>query len=146
VSVAAIAWMSELLVGSIEEAARTLGMSDLFVGVVVIAIIGNAAEHFSAVMMAARNDMDAALAITLGSSNQIALFVAPVLVFASYAIAPRPLELSFGRAEIGALFLAVLTGTIVSGDGQSNWFKGVQLVTVYAIIALMFYFLPELKH
>src|SRR6185503_12194797 len=74
-SVAAIAWMSELLVDGIEDAARTLGMSDLFVGVVVIAIIGNAAEHFSAVMMAARDDMDAALAITIGSSNQIALFV-----------------------------------------------------------------------
>ena len=90
--------------------------------------------------------LDLSVGIALGSSIQIALFVAPVLVFASYFIAPRPLELSFGRAEVGSLFLGVLTGTIVSGDGQSNWFKGVQLVTVYAIIALMFYFLPELKH
>jgi len=81
--------------------------------------------------------------ITVGSSIQIALFVAPVLVFASYLLAPQPLELSFGRAEVGSLFIGVLIGTIVCGDGQSNWFKGIQLITVYIIIALMFYLLPS---
>jgi Ca2+:H+ antiporter len=86
--------------------------------------------------------MDLSVGIALGSSIQIALFVAPVLVLASYFIAPQPLELSFNRAEIGSLFLGVLIEAMVSGDGQSNWYKGVQLVTVYAIIALMFYFIP----
>jgi Ca2+:H+ antiporter len=86
--------------------------------------------------------MDLSVGIALGSSIQIALFVAPVLVLASYFIAPQPLELSFNRAEIGSLSLGVLIGAMVSGDGQSNWYKGVQLVTVYAIIALMFYFIP----
>ena len=86
--------------------------------------------------------MDLSVGIALGSSIQIALFVAPVLVLASYFIAPQPLELSFNRAEIGSLFLGVLIGAMVSGDGQSNWYKGVQLVTVYAIIALIFYFIP----
>jgi Ca2+:H+ antiporter len=86
--------------------------------------------------------MDLSVGIALGSSIQIALFVAPVLVFASYVIAPHPLELAFGRAEVGSLFLGVLIGTVVCGDGESNWFKGIQLVTVYVIIALMFYFLP----
>jgi Ca2+:H+ antiporter len=139
------AWMSEVLVGAAEGTGKALGMSQTFIGVVFLAIVGGAAESGSAIAVARKNRMDLSLGIALGSSIQIALFVAPVLVFASYAIAPRPLELSFGRAEIGSLFIGVLTGTIVSGDGQSNWFKGVQLVTVYAIIALMFYFLPELR-
>ena len=85
----------------------------------------------------------AAMGIALGSCIQIALFVAPMLVLLSYAVAPAPLELSFGRAEIGSLFLAVLIGAIVSGDGRANWYKGVQLITVYTIIAFLFYFLPE---
>jgi Ca2+:H+ antiporter len=93
--------------------------------------------------MARKNKLDLTVGIALGSSIQIALFVAPVLVLASYFIAPEPLQLAFGRAEIGSLFLGVLMGTIVCGDGQSNWYKGVQLITVYAIIAMMFYFIPE---
>jgi Ca2+:H+ antiporter len=88
--------------------------------------------------------MDLAVGIGLGSCIQIALFVAPLLVLTSYFIAPQPLDLSFGRAEIGALFMAVLIGAMVSGDGESNWYKGVQLITVYAIIALMFYMMPNL--
>ena len=83
------------------------------------------------------------MGIALGSCIQIALFVAPALVLLSYAVAPHPLELSFGRAEMGSLFLAVLIGAIVSGDGRANWYKGVQLITVYIIIAFLFYVLPE---
>ena len=137
-------WMSEILVGAADGTGKALGMSQVFIGIVFLAIVGGAAESGSAVVMARKNKMDLALGIVLGSCIQIALFIAPVLVFASYLIAPQPLELSFGRAEVGALFLGVLIGAIVCGDGQSNWFKGVQLVTVYAVIALMFYFLPEL--
>ena len=86
------------------------------------------------------------MGISLGSASQIALFVAPVLVLASYFIAPAPLELSFGRAEVGSLFIAVLLGTVVCGDGHANWYKGVQLITLYAIFALMFYFMPVIQH
>ena len=136
------AWMSEILVGAAEGTGQALGMSQVFIGIVFLAIVGGAAESSSAIAMARRNKMDLTVGIALGSCIQIALFVAPVLVLASYFVAPRPLELAFGRAEIGALFMAVLIGTLVAGDGRSNWFKGVQLIAVYLIIALMFYFLP----
>jgi Ca2+:H+ antiporter len=139
---AGVAWMSELLVGALSGAARALGMSDLFVGVVVIAIIGNAAEHFSAVLMAARNKMDAAIAITIGSSTQIALFVAPVLVFASYAIAPAPMDLLFTEFEVVAVGLSVLAIALIAHDGETHWMEGVQLLAIYIILALGFYFLP----
>jgi Ca2+:H+ antiporter len=138
------AWMSEVLVGAAEGTGTALGMSQTFIGIVFVAIVGGAAESGSAVAMATKNRMDMSIGIALGSSIQIALFVAPVLVFASYFIAPAPLELSFGRAEIGSLFLGVLIGTIVCGDGRTNWFKGVQLITFYAIIAMMFYFMPDI--
>jgi Ca2+:H+ antiporter len=140
------AWMSEILVGAAKGTGEALGMSQVFIGIVFLAIVGGAAESGSAIAMGRKNKMDLAVGISLGSSIQIALFVAPILVLASYFIAPQPLELSFGRAEVGSLFLGVLIGTVVCGDGQSNWFKGVQLVTVYAIMAIMFYFLPELTH
>jgi Ca2+:H+ antiporter len=120
-------------------------MSQVFIGIVFVAIVGGAAESGSAIAMARKNKMDLSVGIGLGSCIQIALFVAPLLVFASYFIAPQSLDLSFGRAEIGALFMAVIVGSMVSGDGESNWFKGVQLITVYAIIALMFYLMPDLK-
>jgi Ca2+:H+ antiporter len=136
------AWMSEILVGAAEGTGKSLGMSEVFIGIVFLAIVGGAAESSSAIAMARRNRMDLAVGIALGSCIQIALFVAPVLVIASYVIAPRPLELSFSRAEILSLFMAVLIGTLVAGDGRANWFKGVQLVAVYLIIALMFYFIP----
>jgi Ca2+:H+ antiporter len=138
------AWMSEILVGAAEGTGKTLGMSQVFIGIVFVAIVGGAAESGSAIVMARKNKMDLSIGIALGSCIQIALFVAPVLVLASYFIAPHPLELSFGRAEIGALFMAVLIGALVCGDGQSNWYKGVQLITVYAMIALMFLLMPEL--
>ncbi len=137
------AWMSEILVGAAEGTGRALGMSQTFIGIVFLAIVGGAAESGSAVAMARKDKMDLTVGIALGSCIQIALFVAPLLVLASYAVAPAPLALAFGRAEIGSMFLGVLIGVMVSGDGRSNWYKGVQLITVYAIIALMFYFLPE---
>jgi len=138
------AWMSEILVGAAEDTGKELGMSQVFIGIVFLAIVGGAAESGSAIAMARKNKMDLAVGIALGSCIQIALFVAPALVLASYLIAPQPLDLSFNRAEIGSLFIAVLIGGMVCGDGQSNWYKGIQLVTVYAIIALMFYFIPVL--
>ena len=138
------AWMSEILVGAAEGTGTALGMTQVFIGIVFVAIVGGAAESLSAIVMARKNRMDMTIGIALGSSIQIALFVAPVLVLASYFIAPQPLELAFGRAEVGALFMAVLIGAVVVGDGRSNWYKGVQLVTVYLIIALMFYFMPEI--
>ena len=140
------AWMSEILVGAAEGTGKSLGMSQTFIGIVFLAIVGGAAESGSAIAMARKNKMDLSVGIALGSSIQIALFVAPVLVLLSYFIAPQPLELSFNRAETGSLFMGVLIGTLVCGDGQSNWYKGVQLVTVYTIIALMFYFIPATGH
>jgi Ca2+:H+ antiporter len=140
------AWMSEILVGAAEGTGKSLGMTQTFIGIVFLAIVGGAAESGSAIAMARKNKMDLSLGIALGSSIQIALFVAPVLVLLSYFIAPQPLELSFNRAETGSLFMGVLIGALVCGDGQSNWYKGVQLVTVYTIIALMFYFIPATGH
>ena len=136
------AWMSEVLVGAAERAGEALGLSPVFIGIVFLAVVGGAAESSSAVAMAWRNKMDLAVGIALGSCILIALFVAPVLVLASYFIAPQPLELSFSRAEVGALFMAAIIGMFVAGDGRSNWFKGVQLIAVYLVIALMFYFIP----
>jgi Ca2+:H+ antiporter len=136
------AWMSEILVGAAEGTGKALGMSEVFIGIVLLAIVGGAAESGSAIAMARKNKLDLTVGIAMGSSIQIALFVAPVLVLASGFIAPQPLELAFSRAEIGTLFLGVLIGAIVAGDGRSNWYKGVQLIVVYAMIALLFYFLP----
>jgi Ca2+:H+ antiporter len=136
------AWMSELLVGAAEGTGEALGMSQVFIGIVFLAVIGGAAESGSAIAMARKNKLDLTVGIAMGSSIQIALFVAPMLVFASSVIAPQPLELAFSRAEIGALFLAVLVGATVASDGRSNWYKGVQLILMYAMIAILFYFLP----
>jgi Ca2+:H+ antiporter len=137
------AFMSEILVGAAQGTGEALGMSEVFIGVVFLAIVGGAAGPPAAIVMARRNKMDLSLGIALGAAIQIALFVAPVLVLGSLFIAPQPLELSFTRAEVGALFMAALIGVVVAGDGRSNWYKGVQLVAVYLIIALMFYFIPS---
>jgi len=117
-------------------------MSELFIGVVIVAIVGNAAEHYSAVVMAARNQMDVAISIAVGSSTQIALFVAPTLVFLSYLIAPAPMDLLFTVFELVAVGIAVLTMTLISHDGETHWMEGVQLLAVYIILVLGFYFLP----
>jgi len=137
------AWMSEILVGAAEGTGKSLGMSQAFIGLVLVAVVGGSAESLSAIAAGWKNNVDLTMGIALGSSIQIALFVAPVLVLLSRAIAPEPLSLAFHRAELGALFLTVLIGTVVSGDGRSNWYKGTQLVVVYIGIALMFYFVPD---
>jgi Ca2+:H+ antiporter len=139
---AAVAVVSELLVSSVSATARDLGLTNLFVGVVIVALAGNAAEHYSALVMAAGDKMDAAIAIAVGSSTQIAMFVAPVLVFASYLIAPQPMDLLFTTFELVAMGLAVLSIAFISHDGETNWMEGVQLLAVYVILALGFFFLP----
>ena len=141
-STAAVAVVSELLVTSVSETARDLGMTNLFVGVVIVALVGNAAEHYSAVVLAAEDKMDAAIGIAVGSSTQIALFVAPALIFLSYVIAPQPMDLLFTTFELVAIGLAVLSIAFIAHDGETNWMEGVQLLAVYIILCLGFYFLP----
>jgi len=139
---AGVAVVSEILVGAVSEAATSLGMTELFVGVVIVALVGNAAEHYSAIVLASRNEMDAAIGIAVGSSTQIALFVAPVLVFLSYAIAPAPMDLLFSTFELVAIGLSVVSIAFIAHDGETHWMEGVQLLAVYAILCLGFYFLP----
>lgn len=145
IATAFVALISEFLVGAVEDARGSLGLTEVFVGVIVVAIIGNAAEHSSAILMALRNKMDLSLSIALGSSLQIALFVAPILLFASYLFG-RPMNLEFTIPEIVAVVASVLIAQQISGDGESNWVEGVQLLSVYAILGILFYFLPETHH
>jgi Ca2+:H+ antiporter len=141
-STGATAVVSEVLVGAVSEAATSLGMTELFVGVVIVALVGNAAEHYSAVVLAARNQMDAAIGIAVGSSTQIALFVAPVLVFLSYVLGPAPMDLLFTTFELVAIGISVISIAFIAHDGETHWMEGVQLLAVYAILSLGFYFLP----
>jgi Ca2+:H+ antiporter len=136
------AWMSEILVGAAEGTGEELGMSQTFIGMIIVAIVGGAAESLSAIAAGAKNKVDLTMGVVYGSCIQIALFVAPVLVLVSRVIAPEPLDLSFSRLELGVLFLVVLIGASVGNDGKGNWFKGVQLLAVYATIALLLYFVP----
>lgn len=142
VAAALIAWMSELLVGAIEPAAHALGLTQVFVGVVVVAVIGNAAEHSTAVLAAVRDSMDLALAIAIGSSIQIALFVAPLLVFVSHFLGRGPMDLRFTPFEVLAVLAAVGVVNLVAQDGESNWLEGALLVAVYLVLAIAFYLLP----
>lgn len=137
-----IAGMSEILVDQIAPVTRALGMTELFVGVIVVALVGNAAENSTAIIMARRNRMDVSMSIATGASTQIALFVAPVLVFLSVAIG-HPMSLVFNGFEIAAIVLSVLIVEMISSDGETNWFEGAQLLAVYAIVAVAFYFVPE---
>jgi Ca2+:H+ antiporter len=139
---ALVAWMSEVLVGAVTETAKDLGMTELFIGVVVVAIVGNAAEHSTAVLMARANRMELALGIAVGSSVQVALLVAPVLVLLSHVMGPAPLDLAFSPAEVLSVGLAVILASQIAGDGETNWLEGVQLLAVYVILAIVFYFLP----
>ena len=132
--------MSEVLVGSITEASHSIGLSEFFIGVIVVAIVGNAAEHWVAVLVAMKNKMDLAVNIAIGSSGQVALFVAPVLVIASFFIGPYPLALVFNGFELGGILLAIMIANYVTNDGESTWFEGVQLLAVYVVFGLAFYF------
>lgn len=142
VATAFVAWMSEILIGAVEQTSEALGLTHVFVGVIVVAIIGNAAEHSTAVLMAMKNKMDLSVGIAIGSALQIALFVAPVLVFASY-LRSYPMDLLFTTLEILAVLLAVFIARMVSEDGESNWLEGSMLLMIYAILAVAFFFLPE---
>lgn len=132
--------MSEILVGSIEEASEAIGLSQFFVGVFVVAIAGNAAEHWVAVLVAIKNKMDLAVNIAIGSAAQVALTVAPTLVLLSYFIGPHPMPLVFNGFELVALVLSVLIAHQVTADGESNWFEGLQLLALYAVFGVAFYF------
>jgi Ca2+:H+ antiporter len=130
--------MSEILVGSIADAAKSIGLSEFFIGAIVVAIVGNVAEHWVAVLVAHRNKMDLAVNIAIGSATQIALFVAPLLVLLSFIFGDHPMALVFNGFELAAVVLAVLIANRVTVEGRSNWFEGVQLLSVYLIVAIAF--------
>ncbi len=136
----AVGVMSEILVGSISEASEAIGLSEFFVGLIIVAIVGNAAEHWVAIYFAAKDKMDLAVNISIGSSAQIALFVAPVLVLLSFVIGPNPMALVFNGFELGAVLLAILIANHVTHDGESTWYEGVQLLAVYAVLGVVFFY------
>lgn len=140
VAVGFIALLSEFLVTAVEPVTQTLGLSEFFIGIILIPLVGNAAEHFVAVQVAAKNRMDLALSIAIGSSLQIALFVAPLLVFISLALG-NPMPLEFTTYEVLAVSAASLIAALVSLDGQSNWLEGAMLLVLYVILAVAFFFL-----
>jgi len=142
VATAAVAWMSELLVGAVHEASRAIGVSEVFIGVIVVAVIGNAAEHSTAVLVAMKNKMDLTMNIAIGSSIQIALFVAPVLVFVSYLVPNGPMDLRFTTFEVLSVGIAVGVVNLVAQDGESNWLEGALLLAVYVVLGIAFFFLP----
>jgi Ca2+:H+ antiporter len=139
----AVGVMSEILVGSISEASESIGLSPFFVGVIVVAIVGNAAEHWVAIYFAARDKMDLSVNIAIGSSAQIALFAAPVLVLVSFLVGPFPMALVFNGLELGAIFMAILIANQVTQEGESTWFEGLQLLAVYVVLGLVFFFVGD---
>jgi Ca2+:H+ antiporter len=136
----AVGVMSEILVGSISEAAEGVGLSEFFIGIIVVAIVGNAAEHWVAVLVARKDKMDLAVNISIGSSAQIALFAAPLLVLCSFFIGPHPMALVFNGFEVGGVLLAVIIANHVTNEGESTWFEGLQLLAVYVVLGLTFLF------
>ncbi len=137
-----VALLSEFLVGTIESVRTTFGVTEIFVGVIVVAIVGNAAEHSTAILMAMKNKMDLSVGIAIGSSLQIALFVAPLLLFISYLFA-KPMNLEFSRPEVFAVVASVYILFQISGDGETNWIEGVQLLSLYVVLGVLFFYLPE---
>lgn len=135
------AFESDLLVATIEPTTRALGITEFFVGAIIVAIVGNAAEHLSAILVARHGQMDLAVHIATGSSTQIAVFVAPFLIIVSWIIG-RPMSLVFNAFEIAAVALAGIIVTVAALDGETNWFEGVQLVAVYLILAIAFFYVP----
>jgi Ca2+:H+ antiporter len=136
----AVGVMSEILVGSIEEASHGIGISPFFVSIIVVAIVGNAAEHWVAVYFAWKDKMDLSINIAIGSSAQIALFVAPALVLCSFFLGPFPMPLVFNGLELGAIMLAIIIANQVTHEGESTWFEGVQLLSVYLVLGIVFFF------
>jgi Ca2+:H+ antiporter len=139
----ALAFVSETLVGSIGETARTLGLSKAFIGIILLALIGGAAEIYAAVNSARKNQLDLTLGIAIGSGLQLSMFVAPLLVLASGFLAPQPMNLVVGGVGSILIFVSALLTMLVAEDGKSNWFKGALLVCIYLLIALFCYFLPD---
>jgi Ca2+:H+ antiporter len=137
-----IALVSEVFVGSVEHAALQFGMSAAFVGFIVVAIVGGAAEAFTAIAAAGKDRLDLSVGIAFGSAAQIALFVAPALTLASYFIGPAPMDLSFTRGQVSAVFIAMLTAALVANSGKSTWFTGTQMIGVYMVFAITLYLLP----
>jgi Ca2+:H+ antiporter len=137
-----IALVSEVFVGSVEHAALQFGMSAAFVGFIVVAIVGGAAEAFTAIAAARKDRLDLSVGIAFGSAAQIALFVAPALTLASYFIGPAPMDLSFTRGQVSAVFIAMLTAALVANSGKSTWFTGTQMIGVYMVFAITLYLLP----
>ena len=140
-----VAVLSEFLVGTIENVRDSLGLTEVFVGVIVVAIVGNAAEHSTAILMAMKNKMDLTVNIAIGSSLQIALFVAPVLIFLSYLLG-RPMDLEFTMPEVVAVVVSVYVLFQISEDGETNWIEGIQLLSLYVILGILFFYLPEPQH
>jgi Ca2+:H+ antiporter len=134
----AVGGMSEILVSSISEAAKSVGLTEFFVGVIIVAIVGNAAEHWVAVLVATKDKMDLAMGIGIGSSAQVALFVAPVLVLFSSFVGPHPMALVFNGFELGGILIAVMIANHVTNEGESTWFEGVQLLAVYLVLVIAF--------
>jgi Ca2+:H+ antiporter len=134
-----VAAMSEVLVGSIEHVTRSWGLPELFIGVILVPMVGNAAEHLTAVTVAMKNKMDLSLGIAIGSTTQIALLIAPMLVLAGWAIG-KPLTLSFDVFELVAVVMAVAVANFIVLDGESNWLEGLMLVATYGILAVAFLF------
>jgi Ca2+:H+ antiporter len=139
ISAGFVGWLSEILVGSTEEAIKHVGLSEIFVGLIIVPIIGNAAEHSSAVMMAMKNRMDLAVSIAMGSSAQVALLIAPLLVFAGLAFG-RPMDLAFSAFEVVSVALAVSVANTVVRDAESNWLEGAFLLLVYGMLAVAFFY------
>lgn len=136
-----MAWLSEVLIGAVEPVVEASGISEFFLGIVIIPLVGNVAEHLVAVQAAWKNKMELGMAVAVGSSLQIALFVAPLLVFLSLLLG-HPLTLVFNEFELVGLAAAALVAGFTALDGKSNWLEGAQLLAVYAITCLAFYFLP----
>jgi Ca2+:H+ antiporter len=145
ISTAFVAVLSEFLVGTIENVRHSVGVTEVFIGVIVVAIVGNAAEHSTAILVAMKNKMNLSVGIAIGSSLQIALFVAPLLVFLSYFFG-RPMDLEFTMPEVFAVVASVYILFQISGDGETNWIEGIQLLSVYVILGILFFYLPEPQH
>jgi len=142
IATAVVALLSEFLVGTIENVRHSVGVTEVFIGVIVVAIVGNAAEHSTAILVAMKNKMNLSVGIAIGSSLQIALFVAPVLIFLSYVLG-RPMDLEFTMPEVFAVVASVYILFQISGDGETNWIEGIQLLSVYVILGILFFYLPE---